>query len=71
MPVRQRIHCALFYVTAILAACFRADAADVSAAGKNVVLWISIDSCRGDYVDRGVTPFLQSLMDHGQFTKKN
>lgn len=70
MPMRQRIFCALFYVAAILAACFRADSADLSAAGKNVVLWISIDGCRGDYVDRGVTPFLQSLMDHGEFTKK-
>ena len=70
MPMRQRIFCALFYVIAILAACFRADAADAPAAGKNVVLWISIDGCRGDYVDRGMTPFLQSLMDHGQFTKK-
>jgi predicted AlkP superfamily pyrophosphatase or phosphodiesterase len=44
-----------------------ANAADQT--GKNVVLWISIDGCRGDYVDRGVTPFLKSLMEHGDYTQ--
>jgi hypothetical protein len=48
--------------------CFAADAD--KPAGKSVVLWISIDGCRGDYVDRGVTPFLKSLMEHGDSTKK-
>jgi predicted AlkP superfamily pyrophosphatase or phosphodiesterase len=38
-------------------------------AGKNVILWISIDGCRGDYVDRGQTPFLKSLMEHGDYTQ--
>ncbi|HEY2826765.1 MAG TPA: nucleotide pyrophosphatase/phosphodiesterase family protein [Pirellulales bacterium] len=37
--------------------------------GKAVVLWISIDGCRGDYVDRGQTPFLKSLMEHGEYTQ--
>lgn len=39
-------------------------------AGKNVVLWISIDGFRGDYVDRGKTPFLQSLMEHGLYSRE-
>lgn len=39
-------------------------------AGKNVVLWISIDGCRGDYVDRGQSPFLKSLMEHGKYTQQ-
>src|SRR5688572_27629136 len=37
---------------------------------KNVVLWISVDGFRGDYVDRGETPYLQSLMKHGAYTKQ-
>jgi predicted AlkP superfamily pyrophosphatase or phosphodiesterase len=36
-----------------------------AAAGRNVVLWISVDGFRGDYVDRGRTPFLHRLMEHG------
>ena len=39
-------------------------------AGKSIVLWISDDGFRGDYVDRGVTPFLKSLMEHGVYTKQ-
>ncbi len=70
MRMLPRIFCALFCTAAAFAACLHGEAADAPAAGKNVVLWISIDGCRGDYVDRGVTPFLQSLMDHGQYTKK-
>ena len=41
-----------------------------SAAGRNVVLWISIDGFRGDYVDRDRSPFLQSLMKHGLYTRE-
>jgi predicted AlkP superfamily pyrophosphatase or phosphodiesterase len=37
--------------------------------GKNVLLWISIDGCRGDYVNRGQTPFLKSMMQHGDYTQ--
>ncbi len=70
MRMLPRILCSLVCVAAVFSACILAHAADAPAAGKNVVLWISIDGCRGDYVDRGVTPFLQSLMDHGQYTKK-
>ncbi|HTQ37533.1 MAG TPA: alkaline phosphatase family protein [Pirellulales bacterium] len=40
------------------------------SAGKNTVLWISVDGNRGDYVDRGVTPFLNSLMQHGDYSKQ-
>ncbi len=39
-------------------------------AVRNVVLWISVDGFRGDYVDRGRTPFLGSLMDHGLYTRQ-
>lgn len=38
--------------------------------GRNVVLWISVDGFRGDYVDRGKSPFLESLMAHGQFSRE-
>ncbi len=38
--------------------------------GKNVVLWISVDGNRGDYIDRGQSPFLKSLMQHGEYTKQ-
>ena len=41
-----------------------------SQQGKTVVLWISTDGCRGDYVDRDQTPFLKSLMDHGAYSKQ-
>lgn len=44
-------------------------ALDKSTA-KNVVLWISVDGFRGDYVDRGESPFLESLMRHGAYTRK-
>ncbi len=47
-----------------------AAAAPAEQQGKNVVLWISTDGCRGDYVDRGETPFLRSLMDHGDYSQK-
>ena len=39
-------------------------------AGKTVVLWISVDGVRGDYVDRGQSPFLKSLMEHGAYTRQ-
>jgi predicted AlkP superfamily pyrophosphatase or phosphodiesterase len=39
-------------------------------AGKNTVFWISVDGFRGDYVDRGQTPFLASLMEHGAYTRQ-
>jgi predicted AlkP superfamily pyrophosphatase or phosphodiesterase len=38
-------------------------------SGKAVILWISIDGCRGDYVDRGQSPFLKSLMEHGSYSQ--
>jgi predicted AlkP superfamily pyrophosphatase or phosphodiesterase len=38
--------------------------------GKTVVLWISVDGNRGDYVDRGQSPYLKSLMEHGLYTKQ-
>ena len=38
--------------------------------GKNVVLWISVDGFRGDYIDRDQTPFLKSLLEHGLYTKQ-
>ncbi len=40
------------------------------SAGKTVVLWISVDGFRGDYIDRGEAPFLKSLIDHGLYTKQ-
>jgi hypothetical protein len=40
------------------------------AAGKTVVLWISVDGFRGDYIDRNISPFLSSLMEHGVYTRK-
>ena len=39
-------------------------------AGRNVVLWISVDGFRGDYVDRGKSPLLQSLMEHGLYSRE-
>src|SRR5262249_45368138 len=45
-------------------------AADSPPAGKATILWISIDGCRGDYVDRGQSPFLNTLMEHGAYTKQ-
>src|SRR5690606_19322734 len=41
-----------------------------SRSPQNVVLWISVDGLRGDYVDRGVTPFLKSLMQHGAYSRQ-
>lgn len=43
---------------------------DPAAVGRNVVLWISIDGFRGDYVDRGRTPFIDSLMEHGLYSRQ-
>jgi predicted AlkP superfamily pyrophosphatase or phosphodiesterase len=43
---------------------------EATPAGKNVVLWISMDGFRGDYVDRGQSPFLHSLMDHSCYTRQ-
>src|SRR4051794_23413670 len=37
---------------------------------RNVVVWISIDGFRGDYVDRNVTPFLRKLMREGVYSQK-
>ena len=34
------------------------------------MLWISVDGFRGDYVDRGVSPFLASLLEHGAYTRQ-
>jgi predicted AlkP superfamily pyrophosphatase or phosphodiesterase len=58
------------WLLVITALCFGKSIAAEAPAGKSVVLWISIDGCRGDYVDRGVTPFLKSLMQHGEYTKQ-
>ena len=40
------------------------------AVSRNVVVWISIDGLRGDYVDRGVTPFLQTLKLEGAYSQR-
>jgi alkaline phosphatase D len=37
---------------------------------RNVVVWISIDGFRHDYVDRNVTPFLRKLMREGAYSQK-
>jgi predicted AlkP superfamily pyrophosphatase or phosphodiesterase len=34
------------------------------------VVWISIDGCRGDYVDRAETPSLHRLMQEGAYSKQ-
>jgi predicted AlkP superfamily pyrophosphatase or phosphodiesterase len=47
-----------------------AKAAAPAQSGKTVILWISVDGFRGDYIDRGLTPFLSSLMEHGIYTKQ-
>ena len=47
-----------------------ADSTPSASAGKTVVLWISVDGVRGDYVDRGQSPFLKSLMEHGAYTRQ-
>jgi predicted AlkP superfamily pyrophosphatase or phosphodiesterase len=39
-------------------------------SGKNVVLWISVDGFRGDYVDRGKSPFIRQLMEHGLYSRE-
>jgi len=44
--------------------------APVAPAGRNVVLWISVDGFRGDYVDRGKSPFLHSLMARGWHSRE-
>jgi predicted AlkP superfamily pyrophosphatase or phosphodiesterase len=39
-------------------------------ASQNTVLWISVDGFRGDYVDRGKSPFLRTLMEHGLYSRQ-
>src|SRR4051794_31609959 len=39
-------------------------------ASRNVVVWISIDGFRQDYVDRNVSPFLRKLMHEGSYSQK-
>jgi hypothetical protein len=39
-------------------------------ASRNVVVWISIDGFRQDYVDRNVSPFLRKLMHEGAYSQK-
>jgi predicted AlkP superfamily pyrophosphatase or phosphodiesterase len=72
--MRLRLFLGLILTSVLTAVYCRADdampaAAQDSQQGKNVVLWISIDGCRGDYVDRGVSPFLKSMMEHGEYTE--
>lgn len=38
--------------------------------GRTVVVWISIDGMRGDYVERTKTPFFHRLMKEGAFTRQ-
>lgn len=38
--------------------------------GRSVVVWISIDGMRGDYVNQAKTPFFHRLMKEGAFTQK-
>ncbi len=38
--------------------------------GRNVVVWISMDGFRGDYVDRADTPTLHRLMREGWYTRQ-
>jgi predicted AlkP superfamily pyrophosphatase or phosphodiesterase len=69
LPLKTRLTTVCVAVFTIAIASRILCAADGSA-GKPVVLWISVDGMRGDYVDRGQTPFLQSLMAHGEYTKQ-
>src|SRR4051812_31279094 len=39
-------------------------------ASRSVVVWISIDGFRSDYVDRNVSPFLRKLMHEGSYSQK-
>ncbi len=38
--------------------------------GRTVVVWISVDGMRGDYVDQAQTPFFHRLMKEGAFTRR-
>ncbi|MEW4568025.1 nucleotide pyrophosphatase/phosphodiesterase family protein [Tautonia sp. JC769] len=42
-----------------------AEARDGSADSKTVVVWISLDGWRSDYLDRGASPFLNELAEQG------
>src|SRR5437667_11691214 len=39
-------------------------------SAHNVVVWISIDGFRGDYVDRGITPLMRRLMHEGVYSQR-
>lgn len=62
MRLLSSVCAVLFLLCSSPANCVGDEAAPV---GRNVVLWISVDGFRGDYVDRGKSPFLQSLIEHG------
>ena len=38
--------------------------------GRTVVVWISIDGLRPDYLDRGATPFFHRLIREGSYSKQ-
>ena len=49
----------------------RAAAADnPAAAGKNTVVWISMDGMRGDYLSRAPLPFFARLMAEGVYSRR-
>jgi predicted AlkP superfamily pyrophosphatase or phosphodiesterase len=64
--------CALAIVFAVFAAASLGEMplTGDAATGKNVVLWISVDGFRGDYVDRGKSPFIRKLMEHGLYSRE-
>lgn len=45
-------------------------ASAAAPAGRAVVVWISVDGLRPDYVDRASTPTLHKLMREGAFSKE-
>ncbi|MGD9633121.1 MAG: alkaline phosphatase family protein [Pirellulales bacterium] len=67
MPSIFKFWAVLFLVCLAPASCVGEEA---PPAGRNVLLWISVDGFRGDYVDRGKSPFLQSLMEHGAYSRE-
>lgn len=44
--------------------------ADDPGEGRTVLVWISIDGLRPDYLDRGNTPFFDQLREEGAFTDR-
>lgn len=53
-----------------LTACDAANAPSGENEGRHVVLWISVDGLRSDYLERAETPFLDRLRAEGAFSSE-